>query len=70
MARKKYPKLKQVIRKVNDLKNIEVPNIRDIYEVKVHNTKNGTRYVGFKYTGKEGFGKWKVKYNEKKSRVK
>ena len=59
-TRKKTSVPKYPVRVVSKLpKN---PEKRVIYE-KVVRGKNGRRRVGFVYTGKQGFGKWKIVYN-------
>lgn len=53
---------KEKVRRVKKLP--EKPEKGVIYEI-VTNGRNGKRRVGFVYTGKRGFGKWKIKYNRK-----
>ena len=59
MAKKKrVPKTHNV----NKLKGIEDPVKGDFYVVPVKNN-SGKRKITFKYTGKTGFGKWKITKN-------
>jgi len=50
------------VRKVRKLP--EKPEKGVVYEI-VTKGRNGKRRVGFVYTGKSGFGKWKIVYNKK-----
>lgn len=52
---------KMEVRRVKNLP--KKPEKGVIYE-KVVKGRNGKRRVGFVYTGKTGFGKWKIVYNK------
>jgi len=47
-------------KRVKSLKSVKNPKKGEIYEI----VRRG-RVIGFKYTGKKGFGMWKVVYNKK-----
>ena len=53
----------EMVIRVPSLKNLKRPVKDAIYEI-IRIVKGKKRRIGFKFTGKAGFGKWKIVYNK------